>query len=839
MGLLVSFQQTILVMLLVLLCISCSEPRQKNSSESSSTFVAESSVLDNRIQQNVNQIFEVIPPPDQQQTATGPFTFVNLGQPTVVNAIGVTEVSNDAPVNGFPIGETLVTWSVNDAAGNTANAIQAVIVSAQVACSTSALFFQQRVWPLINNICMECHVKDQVSSGLNFVDATVPDFLDQNYIAMRNSAVLLDNNNESVFLNKISNKYNDHGGDSVLAVSSIDYQIFSSMIDRFGLCEQINISPSDFKLLSATQQLRKTTLALTARLPTVNELATVNSVTSQPQVEEQMVAIIENLFAEKAFYNRLKEIYNDLILTDAFKDNAAGLGLPLNDFDNRNYFGTTELMQQGYNGTDSNLLRQFASYGISQAPLELVAYVVKNNLPFTEILTADYVMVNPYSATIFNAQVVGQSNFNFTYGANWLFYDYEQFFPVKLIDNKNRSIPHAGILTTIPFLSRYPSSSTSLNRKRARYVFEYFLDTDIEGLASRGGLDLSNVIGTFPTLQDPQCKECHDVLDPVAGLFKNWNVNGRFLGNNLNWLHTRQPPEMLPPGFNNSLADALPESTSGTALRWLGIKISNDNRFVSSTVKTIFEGFTGIDLVNDPIYFQSLKTLFITSNFNLKVLIKDIITSPYFIADNSLTQDLTGHFSDVGTAMLLTPEQLDRKINAVFHGAKWVSPSKRNLLSSDSYLTLYGGIDSIAITKRTTQPTSIISGIQSRIANQLSCELVPLDFKQFISQRHLFPYVQLTTVPDGSINTARIKQNIQHLFSHILGRELLVSDLEVDRAYNLFAAVMDMVNESSIAQECQGDLLSTDPIVIDSTHTVRAWTAVVNYMLRDFYFFYE
>jgi len=836
----VLFQRFYSVVCLILICVSCAEHNSAtNDSPESAQAFSQGDAVNNRTQVGVLQTFEVVAPPNQQQRATGILTPINLGQLSVLHSIGDVEITNNAPLNGFPLGDTVVVWSAVDSMGNAADAVQIVSVNVGVACSTSELFFQQRVWPVINQYCMECHTANKVSSGLNFVDAGVVDFLQRNFLHMKNSSALLDNNNESVFLNKVTNKNNDHGGELILPAISKEYQILVGMIDRFGVCEQINILPSELVLLSPVQQLRKTTLALAGRLPTASEFALINNAVSSIEVKEQMSLIIDSLLLEASFYQRLKEIYNDLLLTDAFKNDAKALGLPLNDFDNRNYFGTTELMQQGYNGTDSNRLREYANFGLSQAPLELISYVVKNDLPFIEILTADYVMVNPYSATIFGANVIGESNFNFTYGADWNLFDYNRFLPAKLVDNKSRVIPHAGILTTLPFLSRYPSSSTNLNRKRARYVFQYFLDTDVEGLTDRGGLNLDNIVGQFPTLEDPQCKICHDVLDPIAGLFKNWNVKGRYLGNNLNWLHVRQPQEMLAPSFNILPENALPDSDSASALRWLAYKISIDNRFVSSTVKTVFKGFAGIDIADDPVFYQSLKSLFINQNFNLKKLIKEIVFSSYFLASNALVSMPIDQINDVGTAHLLTPEHLDRKIKAVFNEKQWLSPSKRQLLSGDSYLLLYGGIDSNEITQRTTQATSIIAGVQARIANQLACELVPLDFNKSLTQRELFPFVGIHQVPDNALNTSLIKQNIEYLFWKVLGQELLPTDPEVERAYGLFLSVIASVRGNNISQDCSADLLPTNPIVLDELHTVRAWMAIVNYLLRDYYFLYE
>ena len=41
-----------------------------------------------------------------------------------------------------------------------------------------------------------------------------------------------------------------------------------------------------------------------------------------------------------------------------------------------------------------------------RAPLELIAHVVENDRPYTEILTADYIMANPFAARAYGASTV-------------------------------------------------------------------------------------------------------------------------------------------------------------------------------------------------------------------------------------------------------------------------------------------------------------------------------------------------------------------------------------------------------------------------------------------------
>jgi len=821
----------------LLFIAGCSENTPKSSKFEVPAAQNQDRNVDDRIHALATPL-TVTAPPDLTQKATGALTDVVLGAPDVLNSVGNLSISNDAPNNGFPVGDTVVTWSVTDEGGHVASASQTVSIEADIACSTQQLFFKQRIWPILNQYCLECHDGVTVSSSLNFIKASVPGYINTNYQEMMRNSLLLDNSNLSVFLSKTINRENSHTGGEILKENSLDYQLLASMVDRFSLCAGTN-SVSNLQIVGPLQQLRKTALALVSRLPALSEISSVNNAVTDIEARQVVKSIVKVMLTESAFYQRLKEIYNSLLLTDAFKANANALSLNLDDFDNKNYFGNTELMQQGYNGTDSNVIRSFASDGISQSPLELVVYVVKNNYPFTEILNADYVMVNAYSATIFGAVIPGENNFNFRYGQDWQSVDPTRFLPAKLVDNKSRNLPHAGILTTLAFLSRYPSTSTNLNRKRAKYIFEYFLDTNVEGLADRGALDLGKLIGNYPILEDPQCSICHNLVDPIAGLFKNWDAEGRFLGDNLNWFDKRTPPQMLSPGYSNSAVDILSDSSSGAALQWLANRISRDNRFITATVKLLFREITGIESPIDTRVLQSLKNIFINTNYNLKAVIEEIVSSDYFLATNLTTQSPVIKIDNIGTAHRLGPEQLNRKISAVFDGYEWIAPSKQNLLSIDTYRLLYGGIDSIEVITNSSQQTGITAGVQARIATQTACQITPLDFIKPPTQRILFPFVSVNTIPDNAQQTQLIKQNIEYLVNRILGLNLISPNSEIERIYKLFNESIVFSGNQPLVEECRGSLLADDVIVIDQQRTIHAWIAVLNYLIRDYYFLYE
>lgn len=66
-------------------------------------------------------------PPSVVVEAANPSSSINLGTPSTSDAIGVVSVTNDAPET-FPLGDTIITWTATDSAGNSATTKQVVTV---------------------------------------------------------------------------------------------------------------------------------------------------------------------------------------------------------------------------------------------------------------------------------------------------------------------------------------------------------------------------------------------------------------------------------------------------------------------------------------------------------------------------------------------------------------------------------------------------------------------------------------------------------------------------------------------------------------------------------------
>ena len=191
---------------------------------------------------------------------------------------------------------------------------------------------------------------------------------------------------------------------------------------------------------------------------------------------------------------------------------------------------------------DFRIWEDRVQYGVTRSPLELIAYVAENDLPYTEILTADYIMANPWAAAAYGATTYfdhQQDVHEFRPSMIVSYYrkgeefkaEYDPVLDATLVHDPGPLItdyPHAGILNTLAFLQRYPSTATNRNRARARWTYYHFLGLDVEKSASRTTDPKALADTNNPTMHNPNCTVCHSVLDPVAGAFQNYGDDGLY-----------------------------------------------------------------------------------------------------------------------------------------------------------------------------------------------------------------------------------------------------------------------------------------------------------------------
>lgn len=727
-------------------------------------------------------------------------------------------------------------------------------------CVSDEAFFQELSLSVLEPDCSNCHNPQGVAADTDFVLAAPGETnaLQRNF-AMLEDVAALERDGTSILLLKPTGELG-HGGGRRFEAGSQAYRELEALIARF---ESPTVCDGDdgdvalldkVRLLTPVETLRKAKLQLVGELPTPEETALVET-----EGESALAPLLEEFMTREAFFGVLKRWYNDLLLTNKYLGgNRATDLLPSAVYPGKYYYN--ELPDDDY----GRLARRYGNNSVAREPLELVAHVVRNDRPFTEILTADYILVNPFSAPVFGVS----PDFD------------DPLDPTEWREARLPDFPHAGLLTSPMFLNRYPTTPTNRNRHRARVVFDLFLATDILAKAERP-VDPTEIRDHNPTMNNSQCTVCHASIDPMAGAFQNFDTRGtyRIMGEG------REPQEgwytdMRPAGFGEA---AIPPDGWSSSLAWLADQIVADERFALSAVYAIYTGLVGraplanptdrsdprfqnrLDFYNlEQAFLRRVTDVFVEQNYALKSIVPEIVASPFYRAASSggLDPDEEVTLEPLGTARLLTPEELDAKLRATL-GQPWKrrGPDNNLLLHGNEYLFFYGGIDSDDVTTRITEPNGVMANVAMRMASEMSCLVTPREFNIPAGDRLLFPYVETSYTPEDANGfpvpraEEEIRRNIRHLHRRLLGESLTPGGEEEEATWQLFLDVWregyTAVRNGEASAELEGHcrpnfvfetgegLPGEQHLNSDRDYTIRAWSAVLTYLLADWRFLYH
>ncbi len=710
-------------------------------------------------------------------------------------------------------------------------------------CVDTSRFFQEQAWTAVmSQKCVGCHNSQGAASATDLVlqMPDYPGYLEVNEQTVSNIARLEIQGTPLILLKPTGQV--PHEGGVIFEKDSEEFEVISEMVERFAAPKHCKDDAAILKFfkglveLDDGETLRKAAQILANRAPTTDEL---NKVASGGV--EGLEAVLDDLMEEEAFYQRLMVIFNDHLLTDAYLagDDAVDT-VDMNRFPNARWFdGQGDAM---LNNTNDMIARE---------PLEQIVWVVRNHLPFSEVVTGDYLVVNPFSARSYDI-------------------------PLALFDDPNDpnerqiwsfdDIPQAGVMTSSVFLNRYPSTPTNRNRHRSRVVFDFFLGVDVMRLASRPQ-DIGAGDDHNPTVNNATCNVCHENIDPIAGAFKNWDDNGHYNPPASGWY-----PEMPAPGFGEQ---DIPSEDGGRSLQWAAEEIVTDPKFSLAIVHLAYESLTGQAPLVEPNHptdvdylarvrafeaqdwvFKNVADKFKASNFELRVVFKELIKSPYFRvinASDDLDEERQLELQDMGTARLIPPELLHERISSTL-GYPWQKNGTNVLLSGNYYRFYYGGIDSETVVSRLTEMNGVMASIVARMANEMACTATALDFAKPEDSRLLFTKASITDTPAVLGGEERIKENISALRGRLIGQ--VPDEEELDRIYTLWLGVWEdgqaglaapvdpyPVNLpgpcQATADPINGPIPQENQIVADPDYTVRAWMAVMNYMLSDFDYLFD
>ena len=433
---------------------------------------------------------------------------------------------------------------------------------------------------------------------------------------------------------------------------------------------------------------------------------------------------------------------------------------------------------------------------VTEAPLRLIEHVVTNDLPYTEIVTADYTLADGVTSVVWGLPYDGD-------GTSWELSRWE--------DGRD----NAGILSDAWLYQRHSSTASNANRGRANAISRAllcydFLSRDIEVDASVNLADPEQVANAV--VDNPSCASCHQALDPLASFFRSHYP--LFVPGDLEYPAPSYSPNIFPDGLGVPMRDPSFFGLSGDETGSLGEFIADDPRFAQCTAKRFYSYLQQVDIESVPLQtVAALQTEFVDSGFSAKALVKAIVLADDFRISH-FEEDLEEDDPRAALAVKkMRPVQLAQFADATT-GFVW----KTNLgeptigtvdLLRDSFLgyqVLAGGIDSLYVTRPSHTYSATSTLVLASLAREAAHAVVEADFALADpGDRRL-----LTRIDANDTDESAVRDQIVALYLAILGEIVEADSADVDETLVLFTA----------AQTASGD-------------PVRAWKVTITALMQD------
>ena len=633
--------------------------------------------------------------------------------------------------------------------------------------------FNETIAPsLVNTHCIVCHVDQGMAGATPLIFTENNNY--QNARILESYVLALSDGDR--LLRKITG-FDGHGGGAIVNKQQQAYNDVEAWL-AITLPETQSVKPAftSTQLEPLHKTLRRAALVLAGRLPTRDE------VDRAIRSEAELKKVLKELMQTPGFEAFLIRGANDQLLTDSFLNgqffelsNGFAPYYPVGS--NKRYFAYESGDIWPFERWNHDIY-----HGMVRGPLALIAHTVLNDQPYTDIVTADYTMGNQSMADYMRQDTVFEHGNKFDVqpiknnGQILMQAGHEQYLDPSVglrIDQHGEWVdyPHAGILNEPAFLARYPSSDTNRNRLRAKMVYRLFLGVDIEDIAARTIAGDALTDTQNPTLNNDACAVCHETLDPVAGAFQNFGVDGWYRSSwegmdalPGSYKHEAESPylegdlwyrDMRSPGFEGKAINDNDQS-----LAELGRHIADDERFAEAAVKfwwpaIMSDALLPVTAEKTPLYLQQKHFVRLLAKqfregfdgeaaYQLKDLLVAMVLSEWFRAEY-VAFDESIPLSDsvaLSGVRLLTPEELENKVKALVGFAWgeredfWANNGFWSYMD-DQFRIYYGGIDSIGVTERAKVQNSLMANVAESQAVSLACAAVLLDVNRDASSQRL------------------------------------------------------------------------------------------------------
>ena len=205
-------------------------------------------------------------------------------------------------------------------------------------CATLQAYFRDTAWPRVFSRCVTCHVSGGAADGTRYIlkPTTIPDYLQQNMAVIREASRIIQDGRPLLVLK--STQAVAHGGGVQVVAGSEDQTILETTITEVS---DPSICPQDPRpvfegvtLHDAYGTLRKAAYQLAGRPPNAAEVALVDA-----NGLAALDGIVDAMMTEEAFFERLREMFSDVLLTDGFRANNVNTNT--GNIVNREYYPDT------------------------------------------------------------------------------------------------------------------------------------------------------------------------------------------------------------------------------------------------------------------------------------------------------------------------------------------------------------------------------------------------------------------------------------------------------------------------------------------------------------------
>jgi len=510
-------------------------------------------------------------------------------------------------------------------------------------------------------------------------------------------------------------------------------------------------------LMSARAQLIRASVDLRGVHPSETEL---RAIEANPDLYGDFV---DRFLADPRFLDRSVELWNQRLLT-----------------------GTGSTYGQSYAAASG----EDVANAMSGETLRLVRHIVEQDLPYSEIVLADYTMANPLLAAMWGLDRSGDE-------PGWA--------PARYTDGRE----HAGILTMSSVWLRYPSAGGNANRHRANAVSKMLLCDDYLSrpiVLNRAAVDQLTVDPETAISTNATCQSCHSTLDPLSAHFFGW-----FTYDDDSADPTLYMPENEKAWMEYAGRSPAYYGVPTASMREMADLIADDPRFVDCAVQTAWEGLNQRPLADeDWTDFQTHRAAFVESGQSVRAVVRSVVLSPAYRAKSAEDPDLDERLATVRTT---SPSQMHTIIEDIT-GYSWEFGGHPGLESNGMGLpVLAGGIDADTVTKRSYEPGVGTVFIHERLAQSAGWAVARHDLDpDRESDAIMLKYVTADDTPTASKRA--FEDQVRALYLQSTGYPLAEDATEMHNLITLWRQLHSVEGSSEAAWAGVISAVLRDPLVL-------------------------